>query len=457
MLARFSVLSRLKPHENSNLYSKMRAYDGESLKDTDPRTKSVQEYRDAAGVDEGMDGISTRFAFKVLSSTFNFDTLEVAADPVHLMYVLEQAIWREQFPEDTEKKFLNFIKSELAPRYASSSATRSRRPYLESYADYGQNLFDRYVAYADAWIEDQDYKDADTGQLMNRELLNQELSDRKAGRDRQPQGLPQRGRQICAQARANIGATVWTLREAARGHRAAHVQPSRGSPAGDQLRLEEGQRYREEAHRLPAAHGVARLHGASGPSPGRVVHARQQGRMTQKPLGSPRSRVHEHRRPRPNPKGKSLSNRQRFISRAKAELKRAVQDALKKRKVAEIGNGEKVAIPTKGISEPSFRHSRRTGKSEYIVPGNKEYVVGDEIPRPDGGGGKGSEGSPDGSGEDSFEFTLSREEFLDMFFEDLELPDLVKKTLKETTATDLSRAGFTVAGAPAISASPHHA
>jgi serine protein kinase len=176
MLARFSVLSRLKPHENSNLYSKMRAYDGESLKDTDPRTKSVQEYRDAAGVDEGMDGISTRFAFKVLSSTFNFDTLEVAADPVHLMYVMEQAIWREQFPEETEKKYLNFIKSELAPRYAEFIGNEIQKAYLESYGDYGQNLFDRYVAYADAWIEDQDYKDPDTGQLMNRELLNQELS-----------------------------------------------------------------------------------------------------------------------------------------------------------------------------------------------------------------------------------------------------------------------------------------
>jgi serine protein kinase len=176
MLARFSVLSRLKPHENSNLYSKMRAYDGDSLKDTDPRTKSVQEYRDAAGVDEGMDGISTRFAFKVLSSTFNFDTLEVAADPVHLMYVMEQAIWREQFPEETEKKYLNFIKSELAPRYAEFIGNEIQKAYLESYGDYGQNLFDRYVAYADAWIEDQDYKDPDTGQLMNRELLNQELS-----------------------------------------------------------------------------------------------------------------------------------------------------------------------------------------------------------------------------------------------------------------------------------------
>jgi serine protein kinase len=176
MLARFSVLSRLKPHENSNLYAKMRAYDGESLKDTDPRTKSVQEYRDAAGVDEGMEGVSTRFAFKVLSTTFNFDNHEVAADPVHLMYVLEQAIRREQFPDETEAKLLNFVKTELAQRYADFIGHEIQKAYLESYSDYGQNLFDRYVAYADAWIEDQDYKDPDTGQLMNRELLNQELS-----------------------------------------------------------------------------------------------------------------------------------------------------------------------------------------------------------------------------------------------------------------------------------------
>ena len=176
MLARFTVLSRLKTHENSNLYSKMRAYDGESLKDSDPRAKSVQEYRDAAGVDEGMDGISTRFAFKVLSSAFNFDTQEIGADPVHLMYVLEQAIRREQFPEDNEKRLLNFIKSELGPRYAEFIGHEIQKAYLESYTDYGQNLFDRYVTYADAWIEDSDYKDPDTGQLMNRELLNQELS-----------------------------------------------------------------------------------------------------------------------------------------------------------------------------------------------------------------------------------------------------------------------------------------
>jgi serine protein kinase len=176
MLARFSVLSRLKKHENSSLFSKLRVYDGESLKETDPRARSLQEYRDAAGNDEGMDGISTRFAFKVLAATYNHDTTEVAADPVHLMYVLEQAIRREQFGDDTEKRYLEFIKGELAPRYAEFIGNEIQKAYLESYSDYGQNLFDRYVAYADAWIEDLDFKDPDTGQLLNREALNQELT-----------------------------------------------------------------------------------------------------------------------------------------------------------------------------------------------------------------------------------------------------------------------------------------
>ena len=176
MLARFSVMTRLKKHENSGLYSKMRVYDGEKLKDTDPKAKSMQEYRDAAGVDEGMTGISTRFAFKVLSETFNFDTEEVAADPVHLMYVLENALRREQFPEELEKRYLDFIKSELAPRYAEFIGKEIQKAYLESYSEYGQNLFDRYITYADAWIEDQDHKDPDTGQLLDRQAIDSELS-----------------------------------------------------------------------------------------------------------------------------------------------------------------------------------------------------------------------------------------------------------------------------------------
>jgi serine protein kinase len=175
-LARFSVMSRLRKHENSTLFAKMRVYDGESLKESDPKARSVQEYKDAAGVDEGMDGASTRFAFKVLAATFNHDTAEIGADPVHLMYVLEHAIRREQLSEEVEKRYLEFIKAELVPRYAEFIGNEIQKAYLESYSDYGQNLFDRYVDYADAWIEDQDFKDPDTGQMLSRELLNQELT-----------------------------------------------------------------------------------------------------------------------------------------------------------------------------------------------------------------------------------------------------------------------------------------
>jgi serine protein kinase len=184
ILAKFSVLTRLKPHENSSLYSKLRVYNGETLKDTDPQAKTIQEYRDVAGVDEGMEGSSTRFAYKILSATFNFDTHEVAADPVHLMYVLEEAIKREQLPEDTEKAYREFVKEELAARYAEFIGNEIQKAYLESYNDFGQNLFDRYVSYADAWIEDQDFKDPDTGQLLDRELLDKEL-----GKIEKPAGI----------------------------------------------------------------------------------------------------------------------------------------------------------------------------------------------------------------------------------------------------------------------------
>jgi serine protein kinase len=176
MLSQFCVLSRLKEHENSNLFSKMRVYNGENLKDIDPKAKSMQEYRDMAGMDEGMNGVSTRFAFKILAETFNFDNEEVAADPVHLMYILEQTIRRARYPESVEKEYLEFIKGELAPRYAEFIGNEIQKAYLESYGDYGQNLFDRYVAYADAWVEDQDFKDPDTGELFDRKMLDQELS-----------------------------------------------------------------------------------------------------------------------------------------------------------------------------------------------------------------------------------------------------------------------------------------
>lgn len=175
MLAQFTVLSRLKEHTNSNLPAKMRVYNGENLQDVDPRAKTMQEYKDVAGVDEGMSGISTRFAFKILSQTFNFDTNEVSADPVHLMYVLETAIKREQFPEETEQRLLSYIKDYLSVRYAEQVGNEIQKAYLESYNEYGQNLFDRYLDYADHWIQNIDYKDPDTGNLFDRSILNEEL------------------------------------------------------------------------------------------------------------------------------------------------------------------------------------------------------------------------------------------------------------------------------------------
>lgn len=175
MMAQFSVLSRVKEPENSSIYSKMLVYDGENLKDTDPKAKSRQEYADYAGVDEGMTGLSTRFAFKILSKVFNFDTTEVAANPVHLLYVLEQQIEREQFPPETEQKYLSFIKEYLAQRYVEFIGKEIQTAYLESYSEYGQNIFDRYVTFADFWIQDQEFRDQDTGESFDRDALNNEL------------------------------------------------------------------------------------------------------------------------------------------------------------------------------------------------------------------------------------------------------------------------------------------
>jgi serine protein kinase len=175
MLAQFSVLTRLKEPQNSSIYSKMRVYNGESLKDTDPKAKSYQEYRDFAGVDEGMSGVSTRFAFKILSKVFNFDHSEVAANPVHLMYVLERQIEQEQFPQEVQESYLGFIKEYLAAKYVEFIGKEIQTAYLESYSEYGQNIFDRYITYADFWIQDQDYRDPDTGEIFDRSLLNLEL------------------------------------------------------------------------------------------------------------------------------------------------------------------------------------------------------------------------------------------------------------------------------------------
>ena len=175
MLAQFTVLSRLIEPENSSIYSKMRVYNGENLKDTDPKAKSIQEYKDAAGVNEGMNGLSTRFAFKILSKVFNFDPSEIAANPVHLLYVLEKQIEQEQFPSDQHDRYLNYLKEFIAPEYIAFISKEIQTAYLESYSEYGQNIFDRYITYADLWIQDQEFRNPETGEILDHNALNDEL------------------------------------------------------------------------------------------------------------------------------------------------------------------------------------------------------------------------------------------------------------------------------------------
>ncbi|GAB4339397.1 MAG: PrkA family serine protein kinase [Flammeovirgaceae bacterium] len=175
ILAQFSILTRLKEPENSNIFSKMRVYNGETLKDTDPNAKSLQEYRDEAGINEGMTGISTRFAFKVLSKVFNFDNEEIAANPVHLLYVLEQEVEKMQLEKETEQKYLHFIKGVLASKYAEFIADEIQKAYIESYSTYGQNIFEKYCIYADHWLQGNDFRDPDTGEVLDRRILNEEL------------------------------------------------------------------------------------------------------------------------------------------------------------------------------------------------------------------------------------------------------------------------------------------
>jgi len=152
---------------------------------------------------------------------------------------------------------------------------------------------------------------------------------------------------------------------------------------------------------------------------------------------------------RTNPGGKSLSNRERFIRKAKESIKKAVKDSVTKRSIANTGQ-QKVKIPIDGISEPHFRHNKDTIRDKYILPGNKEYVVDDLLDKPPKGGGKGGDASDSGNSEDGFEFVLSKEEYAKILFDGLELPDFIKKSSKQVISTVRVRAGYTSSGNPAL-------
>lgn len=149
-----------------------------------------------------------------------------------------------------------------------------------------------------------------------------------------------------------------------------------------------------------------------------------------------------------NPGGKSLANRQRFLRRTQAEVQRAVRDSAIERGIQDLEAGGEVSIPLDGVREPSFRRTPSGGHHDHVLPGNKTYVEGDTVARPEAqGGGTGS--GTDGGGEDEFRFILTRDEFLQLFLDDLELPDLAKRRMTALETEGIRRAGYSVSGSPA--------
>lgn len=176
-LANFTVLTKLSEPENSNIYSKLHIYNGEDVRDKDTKAKSLMEYQgDPDARNEGFSGVSTRSAYKILAETFNHDPQEVGADPVHLFNVVDNYMKREKFSEtkeDTYRTYLEYVQTEFAKKLGKDI----QACFIEQRQEYLQNAFEHYCARADAWTQDRDYKDPDTGLLVSREELDDLLSE----------------------------------------------------------------------------------------------------------------------------------------------------------------------------------------------------------------------------------------------------------------------------------------
>lgn len=178
-LAKFSVMSRLAPSSHSNRETKMSVYNGENLKHKNPDAKNIPEYKKEAhelSVDEGFSGISTRFAFKILAQTFNHDPEEVGANPLHLLLILNNRIKQEHLQKEEEETLIKIIQT-LFDDFHAYLDKDIKKAYIESYDEYGQNLFDRYVTYADYWLNEEDYRDPNTSMSMTPEELEKYLEE----------------------------------------------------------------------------------------------------------------------------------------------------------------------------------------------------------------------------------------------------------------------------------------
>lgn len=182
LMAQFSVLTRLEnPPENAAEtvpVSKMRVYDGENLKEVNPKALSLREYREKASNHEGMSGSSTRFGFKTLSETFNHNARKdgISADPVQLIAVLRDKIQKGDYTDEEREKRLKIIDGYMKPAFLKFIDREIRAAFMDSHDGYGQAVFDRYIAYATAWCKGDDYKDPETGDIIAREVLEKELA-----------------------------------------------------------------------------------------------------------------------------------------------------------------------------------------------------------------------------------------------------------------------------------------
>jgi hypothetical protein len=405
--------------ENSSIFSKMQVYDGESLKDTDPRAKSYQEYRDYAGVDEGMSGISTRFAFKILSKVFNYDSTEVAANPVHLMYVLEQQIEREQFPAELETKYTGFIKEYLSPRYAEFIGKEIQTAYLESYSEYGQNIFDRYVTYADYWIQDSEYRDTDTGEVFDRNALNAELEKIESPpASPTPRTSATRSSTSCCARANNQGKNPsWTSYEKLR----VVIEKKMFSNTEELLPVisfnakasaEEAKKHEDFVTRMEAkgytpkqvrllcewylrVRKSSSLRGARAPAPGMACPGMRDGIAYHRPQARRQEQVG----------GQPRALRAPLQAQIAEAVRRAVASA-----TSATSSRREHHHPRKDISEPVFHHGQG-GVRDTVHPGNGACA---RRPHRAAAGRRGArrQASDSGEGEDDFTFTLTKEEFM---------------------------------------------
>lgn len=177
IMAKWSIATRCNAVPNGSIYTKVLSYNGENAKELDIKAKTAQEYKEQAGNTEGMIGASTRFAFKTLSKTYNFDYSELAADPVHLFAVLDQQIENEQLGDEKTTSYLAFTDL-LRDKYHKFIEKEIQSAYLESADELGQNLFDRYIRLADCWSQESiDYRDADTNELWSKDQIDKELKN----------------------------------------------------------------------------------------------------------------------------------------------------------------------------------------------------------------------------------------------------------------------------------------